>query len=61
MLTHATWMGKEATDESQVSNKRWKAGSASNSRSHPLLSPIITGKISFLPELIDVAFLGWVM
>ena len=50
-----------ATDESQVSNKRW--GTLQKLSWQCLQfkesSSIVTGKISFLPGLIDVAFLGW--
>ena len=50
-----------ATDESQVSNKRW--GTLQKLSWQCLQfkesSIIVTGKISFLPGLIDVAFLGW--
>ena len=49
-----------ATDESQVSNKRWGIQKLSwQCLQFKESSIIVTGKISFLPGLIDVAFLGW--
>ena len=49
-----------ATDESQVSNKRWGIQKLSwQCLQFKESSIIVTGKKSFLPGLIDVAFLGW--